>query len=143
MNEALAEHFARPVTGPSYRPSARMMVAVTILGLTVWGIRTASEQALGWQGWTVLAAGVAAVLIAGWSVLAGKTTIDAQGIRQDGMPRKAFGWHEIVRVRRLRMPFTCRLLISTGKGPLKAIHAGNAELDRAFADIEAIHSPRP
>ncbi|MEN9313990.1 MAG: hypothetical protein RIS35_383 [Pseudomonadota bacterium] len=141
--DRLAERFATPVSGPAYRRSAKWMVGSTILSLCSYGAKTVAEHDFGWNGWLVLALGTAAVLVTGWSVLTGKTMIDARGIRQDGVPRKEFGWHEIVRARRLRMPFTCRLLISTGKGPLKAIHGGNAELDRAFADIESLLSPRP
>lgn len=143
MTGPAAERFAQPVSGPAYRASAKWMVGSTILSLCAYGAKTVAEHDFGWNGWLVLAGGTAAVLVTGWSVLTGKTTIDARGIRQDGVPRKEFGWHEIVRVRRIRMPFTCRLLISTGKGPLKAIHAGNSELDHAFTDIEAIYSPRP
>ena len=42
--------------------------------------------------------------------------------------------------RRLRVPFTSRLLVRMGAGPIKAIHSGNAELDAAFTDITAIYA---
>lgn len=137
MTHPLAERFAQPVTGPSYRRSARAMVAGTILSLCAYGVRTVAEHDFGWNGWFVLAFAGAAVAATGWSVLTGRTTVDARGIRQDGVPRKEFGWDEIVRARRIQLPLTSRLLVSTGRGPLKAVHAGDPALDAAFDEIGA------
>lgn len=142
MENPLARRFAEPVHGPSYRRVAKWMVASTIGSLFAYGINIVTANDFGASGWLVLALGAGSVLVTGWSVLTGCTTIDARGIRQDGVPRKEFVWDEIVRARRIRMPFTSRLLISTGKGPLKAIHAGDAALDAAFAEIDAVYNPR-
>lgn len=143
MSHPLAQRFPQPVTGPSYRAGARAMVVGTILSLCAYGARTIAEHEFGWTGWLVLACAGATVAMTGWSVLAGRTTIDATGIRQDGVPRKEIRWEEIVRARRIRMPLTSRLLVSTGRGPLKAVHSGNRTLDEAFAEIAAWYQSGP
>lgn len=143
MTHPLAERFAQPVSGPSYRSGARAMVVGTILSLCAYGARTVSEHAFGWTGWLVLAGAGAMVALTGWSVLTGRTTIDARGIRQDGLPAKEVLWSDILRARRIRLPLTCRLLVSTGRGPLRALHGGDRALDEAFAEIADWYRQRP
>jgi hypothetical protein len=142
MTHPLAERFAQPVSGPSYRTSARLMVVSTIVSLCAYGARTVIEHDFGWTGWLVLLGAGAMVALTGWSVLAGRTTIDARGIHQGGLPAKELRWDEIVRARRIRLPLTCRLLVSTGRGPLKAMHSGDRALDEAFDEIAGWYQAR-
>lgn len=130
-----AVRFGVPVTGPTYRRSARTVAIALIVLVGVYGVRAVVAGGFGWAGWSVLAAGAAGLAISGWTVFAGRTTIDAAGIRQTGFPARRIGWHEIARARALRLPLSSRLLVSTGTGPLKAVHGGSAELDAAFAEI--------
>lgn len=130
-----AARFAVPVTGPTYRRSARTLAVILVVLLLAYGARVIATAGFGATGWAVLAAGALGLALTGWSVLAGRTTIDAAGIRQTGFPGRAFRWNEIAHARTLRMPLTSRLLISTGTGPLRAVHAGNAGLDAAFSEI--------
>lgn len=137
-----AQRFATPVTGPSYRWSAKALAAVVLAWLAAYGARTVATGGFGLSGWLVVLAGMTAVVVTGWSVFAGRTTIDAQGIHQSGLPRRALRWHEIARARRLRMPLTTRLVVSTGTGPLRAIHAGNRALEDAFGEIDTWYNRR-
>jgi hypothetical protein len=135
--------FAQPVSGPAYRTSAKWMIGSTVLSLFTYGAQVlAARDDVPWQMLVLLAASAGVVLLSTWYMLTGRTTIDAEGIRQDWIFAKAWRWHEIVHAKHLRLPFTSRLVISTGTGPLKAIHGGCRELDDAFRTIAAAYRPR-
>ena len=75
------------------------------------------------------------VVSSGWYVVTGRTTIDRRGIHQESLFPKSYRWHEISRARFVRMPLSARLVLVTGRGPMKAVYSGNAALDRAFEEI--------
>lgn len=140
-----ARRFATPVSGPAYRPLARLSTASMVAGLAAYGVRVMVARSDGIDsGFLMLMAGAAAiVLVSAWYILFGKTTIDGQGIRQDWMFPKVYAWHEIGRARVVRMPLTRRLAIATGRGPVRAIHGGDRALDEAFAEIARLYAAMP
>jgi hypothetical protein len=136
--------FATPVVGPAYRPFARMTTLTTVVGLAAYGARVLSARPdVAWPVLVLMAAAGAVLLVSAWYILTGKTTVDARGIRQDWMFPKRFGWHEIARVRFVRMPVVPRLVVMTGRGPFKAIQSGCRELDQAFEEIVRLYGGRP
>ena len=140
----LAKRFATPVTGPSYRIAAKATVLATIVGILVIAARTADQlTAMTWPMMVLLVTVFLGMVVTGWYMLTGRTTIDADGIHQDWMAPKHYGWDQIARARRVRLLVTSRLLISTGNGPMKSIHGGTPELDEAFAEIVAYYRGVP
>ncbi len=137
------ERFRTPVTGPAYRWSAKVTSVLTVLSLVVYGIKT-SEHMVGmaWSMWVLLAAAFGGVVVTTWYILTGHTTVDAQGVHQDWMASKSYRWDQIKRARHVRLPFTSRLMLSTGFGPAKAIQSGTPELDAAFREIAAYYRAR-
>ena len=137
------QRFVQPVSGPSYRRSAKWMVLSTVLGLAVYGAQVlGANRDVTAPVLLLMAAGAAVVLVSAWYMLTGRTTVDSRGIRQDWMFARQYRWHEIARARHVRMPFTSRLVISTGTGPFKAVHSGCRELDEAFRTIAAAYGGR-
>lgn len=135
--------FPEPVSGPSYGPAARLGTLSTVIflvgyAMSVWSRRDDVAAAV----WLLLAAAAAVLLVTAWYILTGRTTLDREGIRQDWVVRRQFRWHEISRARVMRMPFSTRLLLATGGGPMKAVHAGDAILRQAFARVSAFYDPR-
>lgn len=129
--------FSVAVTGPAYRPLFRYFTVSTLISLAAYGAYAFGRRSTDVAQPIVLLLALAAavVLVSGWYILTGKTTIDSKGLRQDWLFPKVYAWHEIGRARVVKMPGSVRLVLYTGNGPLKAIHSGNAELDRAFARI--------
>ena len=140
----LAQRFATPVIGPSFRIAAKATVVATVAGFVVLAASSADQwREVRWPMAILLATVFLGMVVTGWYILTGRTTIDSQGIRQDWMADKHYAWNEIVRARRIRLVVTSRLMISTGHGPLKAIHGGSRELDEAFAEIAAYYRAMP
>lgn len=134
----LAERFASPVTGPAYRRPARVVAVATVLALVVWGVKISDQLAeLNWAMWVMLIAAFGGVVVTTWYIVTGQTTVDARGIRQQWLVEKSYRWDEIARARHVRLPFSSRLMITTGFGPSRAIQSGSAELDEAFREIAA------
>lgn len=134
-----SERFATPVVGRSHTLPVRVVSAALVVLLIGWGARAliADPADLGWQVLVLLAAALAMVLWQGWYMLFGRTIIDAQGIRQEGVSDKRVTWEEISRLRLVRLPLSARLLVAGQRGPVKAFHAGTPELVAAFSEIES------
>jgi hypothetical protein len=140
----LEQRFANPVSGPSFRVAAKVTVVATVAGIVVLAARTADQWSeIRWPMAILLATVFLGTVVTTWYILTGRTTIDSQGIHQDWMATKHYAWGEIVRARRIRLLITSRLMLSTGHGPMKAIHGGSRELDQAFAEIAAYYRGMP
>ncbi|MBP8308308.1 MAG: hypothetical protein KAY46_13650 [Burkholderiaceae bacterium] len=137
----LPEHrFAQPVSGPAYTAWARFTTASTVASLLLYGGQVLLRRPdVAWPVLMLMAAGGGVLLLSTWYILTGKTTIDGRGIRQDWLTPKEFGWHEIARVRLVRMPLVPRLVVMTGRGPLKAVHGGSRALVEAFREIDTFY----
>ncbi len=144
----LARLFEQPVRGRAYTAWARWSTASTVVALFAWGVALVDQQPQH-QGavLALLAAGGGLLVVSAWFILTGHTTIDAQGIRQDWIFRKQFDWHQIAAARLVRLPLQPRLLLSTGRGPIRAIHGGDAAVIEAFRRVDAyyrqIRAPLP
>jgi len=140
----LSQRFATPVSGPSFRLVAKATVVLTVAGFVVLAATSADQwREIRWPMAILLLTVFVGMVVTGWYILAGRTTIDSQGIHQDWMADKHYTWEEIVRARRIRLVVTSRLMISNGRGPMKAIHGGSRELDAAFAEIAAYYRGMP
>ena len=137
----LPEHrFAQAVSGPSYTLWARATTASTVASLLLYGGQVLLKRPdVAWPVLMLMAAGGGVLLMSTWYILTGKTTIDGRGIRQDWLTPKEFAWHEISRVRLVRMPLVPRLVVMTGRGPFKAVHGGNKTLVDAFREVESFY----
>jgi len=143
--ELLAQRFSEPVRGPAYRIGARILTAGVVLGLFAYGAQVLTSQSTGIDPRVALlmAAAAAVVLVQAAAILFGRTTIDRQGLRQDGLFAREFRWHEISQARCVRMPLAYRLVLTTPRGPIKAIDSGCAALDEAFGQIEQFYRAPP
>ncbi len=140
----LAQRFATPVSGPSFRIAAKVTVVLTVAGIVVLAAKTAEQwSGIRWPMAMLLATVFLGMVVTGWYILTGRTTIDSRGVHQDWMAPKSYTWEQIVRARRIRLLVTSRLMISVGSGPVKAIHGGSPELDAAFAEIAAYYRGIP
>lgn len=137
----LPEHlFPVPLTGRSYRPMFRYFTLSTVMSLATYGTWVLSRRSDVAPTILLLLAVAAVVVLAhGWYILTGRTTVDSHGVHQDWPFRKSYRWGEIMRARVVRLPGSVRLVISTGSGPMKAIHSGCRELDAAFERIAAFY----
>ncbi len=134
----LAERFASPVTGPAYRRPAKIIAVVTVIALAVWGVRISEQLGeLNWAIWVLLATAFGGIVATTWYIVTGQTTVDSRGVRQQWLVEQDYRWDQIVRARHVRLPFSSRLMISTGFGPHRAIQSGTPELDAAFREIAA------
>jgi hypothetical protein len=133
--ELVAQAFAQPVSGPSYRPLTRVLAVALVLALFVWGARTMLAVEPGTLDRTHWATAVVIALALLWplpTLLLGRTVLDANGIRQLGWMGRDAEWAQVQRIRFVRMPMSPRLMISVGIGRIRSFHSGSPELDAAF-----------
>lgn len=134
------ERFATPVSGPPYRVSAKLAAGTTIASLAIYGLRVIDKVlAMPWTMALLVGAAFLGVLVTSYYIFKGRTTIDARGIRQEWIVTKDYEWSRISKARHLRLPFTSRLMLRAGVGPIKAIQGGTPELDAAFREIAAYY----
>ena len=134
------ERFATPVSGPAYRLSAKLVAGAMSAVLVIYGLRVIDKiLAMPWAMAVLIGTAFVGVLSTTWYVFKGRTTIDARGVRQEWIVLKDYDWSRISKARYLRLPFTSRLMLRTGFGPIKAIQGGTPELDAAFREIAAYY----
>jgi hypothetical protein len=132
------QRFATPVIGPAYRKYTKFFTVSMVLSIFAYGIHvftTRKEAVASPIMWLMLGACVV-LAVTTWYIVTAKTTIDSKGIRQDWFFKKEFSWHEIGRVKFIRLPFSSRLVILAASGPFKAVNSGSKELDQAFKQLE-------
>ena len=131
------QRFASAVVGPSYRFGTKAFTVALVLGILLYGAYVLINRQAGIASsvlW-LMAGGAMVMLVTCWYILVGKTTVDAKGVRQEWFFKKDYRWHEIGRARFVRMPFSSRLVIFVGGGPMKAINSGDQKLDQAFIQV--------
>ena len=134
------ERFVTPVSGSSYRLSAKLAAGTTIASLVIYGLRVIDKiLAMPWSMALLVGAAFVGVLATSWYIFKGRTTIDERGVRQQWIVMKDYDWSRISKARYLRLPFTSRLMLRAGFGPIKAIQGGTPELDAAFREIAAYY----
>lgn len=139
----LPEHrFEQAVIGPAYRPGTRLVTIHLVIGLVAYGawVLARRDGAVATPILWLMGLALLVVLSSAWFILTGKTTVDRTGIRQDWIFPKAYRWHEISRARFIKLPFSARLMLVTGHGPIRAVHSGNAALDDAFREIARFYT---
>ncbi|MEZ5730533.1 MAG: hypothetical protein R3E48_22740 [Burkholderiaceae bacterium] len=134
--------FTTPLSGPSHRWSAKL-VAIVMTALTLAVLAFAIYH-VGGSDWVaiVFIIAVGAMMVSNcWYIVKGRTWIDAVGLHQDWFTTKTYPWAAIHAASVLRMPFSTRLVISAGRGPYRAITAGDPTLVKAFEEIAAFYRP--
>ena len=137
-HDALARTFATPVSGRAYRPATRILAAVLVAGLLAWGSIGLVKELGTPIDWPRIGASAIIAIALLWpmpSILAGRTVIDATGIRQDGWMGREATWAEVQKIRYIPMPMSPRLVIATGLGRARVFYSGDAELDSAFREV--------
>jgi hypothetical protein len=136
------QRFAIPVVGPAYRPYTKLFTVGLIFSIFAYGAQVFGKRAESVANpilW-LLAAAAGMLIVTAWYIVTAKTTIDAKGIRQEWILAKDYSWHEIGRVKFVRLPFSSRLVILAARGPFKAVNSGCKELDDAFKQLENFYS---
>jgi hypothetical protein len=137
-HEALARTFSTPVSGRAYRPVTRILAAALVAGLLVWGA-VGMVRDLGTPiDWPRIGASAIIAVALLWpmpSILAGRTVIDANGIRQDGWMGREATWAEVQKIRYIPMPMSPRLVVATGMGRARVFYSGDTQLDGAFREV--------
>jgi hypothetical protein len=136
------QYFATPVVGYAYRSYTKYFTLSMVLSIFAYGLQVfvnRKEAVASSIVWLLLGACVV-LAVTTWYIVTAKTTIDSKGIRQDWFFKKEFSWHEIGRVKFIRLPFSSRLVILAARGPFKAVNSGSKELDAAFKYLENFYS---
>jgi hypothetical protein len=136
------QRFATPVIGSAYRLYTKLFTLAMVLSIFAYGLQVFLNRKEPVASSVVsLMVGACVVLaVTTWYIVTAKTTIDSKGIRQDWFFKKDFSWHEIGRVKFLRLPFSSRLVILAARGPFKAVNSGSKELDAAFKYLEDFYT---
>lgn len=126
-----------PVHGPARGRETRLlatMVVVLVLGGLLRLVLTTPEAA----GAPLLLAVL--VLLAPYGLLMlSTTTIDAEGIRQTGLPERKLRWDRLAQAKVGGSPFARRLRVRTTAGRRVFFAGGTAELEAAFERIAAAY----
>ncbi len=136
-HDALARTFATPVSGRAYRPATRILAAVLVLGLLGWGTAGLIADLGTPIDWPRIGASAIIAIALLWpmpSILAGRTVIDATGIRQNGWMGREATWAEVQKIRYIPIPMSPRLVVATGLGRARVFYSGDAQLDGAFRE---------
>jgi hypothetical protein len=136
------QYFVTPVVGYAYRRYTKFFTLSMVLSIFAYGLHVIVNRKDAVASsiiWLLLGACVV-LAVTTWYIVTAKTTIDRKGIRQDWFFKKEFSWHEIGRVKFVRLPFSSRLVILAARGPFKAVNSGTKELDAAFKYLENFYS---
>ena len=133
---------AQDVDGPSYGAGFKVCATLVTLGLAGYGASVAMRFPLGRYGTGVqlLLAGAALMLgVSYYWFLRGRTTIDAQGIRQSAMIDKRVHWRDVRGAKMIGIPylswlFPPRMVVRTGNA-FVTFNGGSAALLVEFARI--------
>lgn len=132
----------QPVSGPAYAGPFKILSTVIVLVLLGYGFAIALRFPLLTYGFgvKVLLVGATSLLIASWYwFLKGKTTIDADGVRQTAMIDKRVRWEEIRSAKMIGVPFLGwlfppRIVVRTGNS-FTTFNGGSRDVLVEFAKI--------
>lgn len=130
------------VSGPAYAGPFKIVSTAIVLILMFYGFAIALRFPLLAYGFgvKVLLVGATSLLIASWYwFLKGRTTIDAEGVRQTAMIDKRVRWDEVRSARMIGIPFLGwlfppRIVIRTGNS-YTTFNGGSQALLIEFAKI--------
>ena len=134
---------SRPVVGPSFTWLIKMAASALLawLAALAWHPQArAGYEQMSLAGQLMMIACLFVVLACYVFVMVGKTTLDAQGIRQSWVWPKRMQWSETVSARFIGMPFVTwlfppRLMLKKANGSYTIFNGGTAELHRLFAEV--------
>lgn len=131
-----------PLMGRSW-PKAIAGLAWLIIMLIIWWIALRAQhlqaQVQGPVALSVVISLLALCLIA-YYMWFGRTTIDAQGIKQEWIFNRRIGWEEIRMAKFVPLLFSKRLVCFPHRGRPVIFHAGERPLEIAFAHIALAYS---
>jgi hypothetical protein len=126
-----------PVHGPAHGRAARLLATVVVL-LVLGGLLRlvlSTPEAVG----APLLLAVLVLLAPYGMLMLSTTTIDAEGIRQTGLPERRLRWDPLAQARVGGSPFARRLRVRTVAGRRIFFAGGTAELEAAFERIAAAY----
>jgi hypothetical protein len=132
----------QPVSGPAYGGPFKIASTAIVLILLGYGFAIALRFPMFAYGFgvKVLLVGATSLLLASWYwFLKGRTTIDAQGLRQTAMIDKQVRWDEVRSAKMIGVPFLGwlfppRIVIRTGNS-FTTFNGGSRALLIEFAKI--------
>lgn len=132
----------QPVSGPSYGGPFKLVSTLIVVILLGYGFTIALRFPLLTYGFGVklVLVGATSLLIASWYwFLKGKTTIDAEGVRQTAMIDKRVRWDEVRSAKMIGIPylgwlFPPRMVVKTGNS-FTTFNGGSQALLIEFARI--------
>jgi hypothetical protein len=130
------------VSGPAYAGPFKIVSTLIVMILLAYGFTIALRFPLLTYGFGVklVLVGATSLLIASWYwFLKGRTTIDAEGVRQSAMIDKRVRWDEVRSAKMLGVPylgwlFPPRLVVRTGNA-FTTFNGGSQALLIEFAKI--------
>jgi hypothetical protein len=137
-------YFSEPVSGASYGWFTKALATglTAVAGVFALVLLFQAEEA-GSPMILLICGGALAMAWTTYFIVTGRTTIDADGIRQDWFTgTKNYSWDDVRKVSMFRLPMATRLVINTGRPPYKAVHSGSPEVTAAFAAIVSIYKKR-
>ena len=129
--------FDAPVSGPSYSRAMRLVGAIALVAIVLYGLRWWNVvAAAGWSSPAALMFIAAFFGMAGsyYFMLRAVTVIDESGIRQTGFVEKKVAWSDVRSARLARWGAT-RLIVRGERGPFTVFFGGSDELRGAFQRI--------
>ncbi len=134
---------SRPVVGASFTWTIKLAASALLSWLAV--LAWHPQVRTGYEGMSLagqlMMIGCLILLLACYVfVMVGKTTLDAQGIRQSWLWPKRMQWSEAMSARFIGMPFLTwlfppRLMLKKANGSYTIFNGGTAELHRLFAEV--------
>ena len=132
----------QPVSGPAYGGPFKIVATAIVLILLGYGFAIALRFPMFAYGFgvKVLLVGATSLLLASWYwFLKGRTTIDAQGLRQTAMIDKQVRWDEVRSAKMIGIPFLGwlfppRLVVRTGNS-FTTFNGGSQAVLIEFAKI--------
>jgi hypothetical protein len=129
-----------PVHGPAHGRAARLLATAAVLLVLIGLARLVltTPEALG----APLLLAVLVLLAPYGLLMLSTTTIDAEGIRQTGLPERKLRWDQLAQATVGGSPFARRLRVRTVAGRRIFFAGGTPELEAAFARIAAAYPVR-
>jgi len=133
-----------PLMGRSW-PKAIAGLAWLVILLIIWWIALRAQhlqaQVQGPVALSVVISLLALCVIA-YYMWFGRTTIDAEGIKQEWIFNRRIGWEEIRMAKFVPLLFSKRLVCFPHRGRPVIFHAGERPLEIAFAHIALAYSSK-
>jgi hypothetical protein len=128
------------LAGPSHPLPLRVLataLVLLVLGLTLRSGALFAVPADAEHSASLLPAGLLVLLATWWLLIRARTTIDANGIQQSGLPSRAAAFADLATARIGGPPSMRKLVVRTHAGRRQVFAAGSPQLVAAFESIVA------